>query len=141
MSPRLNAGDVVVRIGAEQRVEAHPPPANVHAPLVEGSSTRCDAGRDPAVDGEVGRAVAAYRTRSMLTRRQFVEALGASGAAIGLSGVAAAQAPQAPPGPPSTVTKPPRDFGPGAPPTTYFTDPDVLTVDPLFDGTLRRTPR
>jgi len=69
----------------------------------------------------------------MLTRRRFVEALGAAGAAVGLSSIAAAQTPQAPPGPPSTVTTPPRDFGPNAPPTTYFTDPDVVTVDPLFN--------
>ncbi|MDP4002582.1 SMP-30/gluconolactonase/LRE family protein [Methylobacterium sp. NEAU K] len=34
--------------------------------------------------------------------------------------------------PPSTVTKPPRDFRPGAAPTTYFTDPDVISVDPAF---------
>ena len=34
--------------------------------------------------------------------------------------------------PPSTITSPPRDFGPNAPPTVYFTDPDVLTVDPSF---------
>src|SRR2546428_1073234 len=39
---------------------------------------------------------------------------------------------QTPPGPPSTVTVPPRDFGPNAPPTTYFTDPDIITVDPRF---------
>ncbi len=38
------------------------------------------------------------------------------------------------PGPPSTVTVPPRDFGPGAAPTTYFTDPDILVVDPAFSG-------
>jgi gluconolactonase len=36
--------------------------------------------------------------------------------------------------PPSTVTTPPRDFGPGGAPTTYFTDPDILSVDPMFDG-------
>ncbi len=36
------------------------------------------------------------------------------------------------PRPPSTVTIPPRDFGPDAPPTTYFNDPDVLVVDPAF---------
>lgn len=36
------------------------------------------------------------------------------------------------PEPPSTVTDPPRDFRPGAAPTTYFTDPDVITVDPAF---------
>ena len=38
------------------------------------------------------------------------------------------------PGPPSTVTTPPRDFGPGAAPTTYFTDPDILVVDPAFNN-------
>jgi gluconolactonase len=41
---------------------------------------------------------------------------------------------QRPAGPPSTVTIPPRDFGPGAAPTTYFTDPDILVVDPAFSG-------
>jgi gluconolactonase len=30
------------------------------------------------------------------------------------------------------ISNPPRDFGPNAPPTTYFTDPDVIAVDPLF---------
>ena len=38
------------------------------------------------------------------------------------------------PAPPSTVTNPPRDFRPGAAPTTYFTDPDVLAVDPAFEA-------
>jgi gluconolactonase len=38
------------------------------------------------------------------------------------------------PSPPSTVTQPPRDFGPNGAPTTYFTDPDVLTLDPAFDA-------
>ena len=32
------------------------------------------------------------------------------------------------------MTTPPRDFGPGGAPTTYFTDPDVLTIDPMFNG-------
>jgi len=31
------------------------------------------------------------------------------------------------------VTTPPRDFGRGAQPTTYV-DPDVITVDPAFNG-------
>ncbi|MEO8306007.1 MAG: SMP-30/gluconolactonase/LRE family protein [Betaproteobacteria bacterium] len=35
--------------------------------------------------------------------------------------------------PPSTITQPPRDFGPGGPPVTY-PDPDVLTIDPAFDS-------
>jgi len=72
----------------------------------------------------------------MLTRRQFVEAIGAAaGAAAVTPRASAAQTPaQTPQGPPSTVTTPPRDFGPTAPPTTYFTDPDVIAVDPVFDG-------
>src|SRR2546426_8572669 len=34
---------------------------------------------------------------------------------------------------PSTVTRPPRDYTPSAPPVTYV-DPDVITVDPVFNG-------
>ena len=76
----------------------------------------------------------------MLTRRQFVEAIGAAAGVTAVTPrVSAAQtpprtSPQTPQGPPSTVTTPPRDFGPSAPPTTYFTDPDVIAVDPAFDG-------
>jgi gluconolactonase len=73
----------------------------------------------------------------MLTRRKFVEAIGAAGALVGMQRLAAAQtspAPQAPPAPPSTVTIPPRDFGPNAPPTTYFTDPDIVAVDRSFNN-------
>jgi len=45
-----------------------------------------------------------------------------------------AQTPQTGPvRPPSTITTPPRDFGPNAPPTTY-SDPDVVIVDPLFSS-------
>ena len=35
--------------------------------------------------------------------------------------------------PPSTVTSPPRNFGPNGAPTTYFWDPDVIAVDPIFN--------
>ncbi len=28
---------------------------------------------------------------------------------------------------------PPRDFGPGGAPTTYFWDPDIIAVDPSFE--------
>src|SRR4026209_69105 len=43
---------------------------------------------------------------------------------------------QAPPsqGAPTVVSNPPRDFGPNGAPTTYFTDPDILVVDPAFGG-------
>ena len=36
--------------------------------------------------------------------------------------------------PPTTVTSPPRDFGPDGAPNVYFWDPDVLAVDPSFNG-------
>ena len=45
---------------------------------------------------------------------------------------ALAQSTQTAATPPSTVTNPPRDFGPGAPPVTY-PDSDILTIDPLFN--------
>ena len=67
----------------------------------------------------------------MLSRRQAVKALGLLGGALATGRAGAAQTAQAPA---STVTVPPRDFGPNAPPTTYFTDPDVLVVDPAFAG-------
>ncbi|WP_267355363.1 MULTISPECIES: SMP-30/gluconolactonase/LRE family protein [unclassified Methylobacterium] len=58
------------------------------------------------------------------SRRSVLAGLGL---ALGSASLAAAE-----PVPPSTVTNPPRDFRPHAAPTTYFTDPDVLTVDPSF---------
>ena len=71
----------------------------------------------------------------MLSRRQAVKAavktIALLGGALAAERRGSAQTPQAPP---STITNPPRDFGPNAPPTTYFTDPDVLVVDPLFGG-------
>jgi gluconolactonase len=77
---------------------------------------------------------------STLSRRTLIRAMGA------LAGVAAAtplvstaqQTPASGPvAPPTTVTNPPRDFAPGGPPTTYFTDPDILTIDPLFNGLIQ----
>ena len=64
-----------------------------------------------------------------LSRRTVIGALGA-GIAVAGSGASLAQ----PVAPPTTITNPPRDFGRRGAPTTYFTDPDVLTVDPAFDG-------
>src|SRR5438552_2641483 len=70
-----------------------------------------------------------------VSRRSIIKAMGAGAgvAAIG-SRVALAQAPTGPVAPPSTVTSPPRDFSRNGAPPTYFTDPDVISVDPLFDG-------
>jgi gluconolactonase len=66
-----------------------------------------------------------------MSRRTLIAAIavGAGTAAAG-SRKATAQAERA--APPSTVTSPPRDFGPSGAPTTYFWDPDIIAVDPLF---------
>ncbi len=64
-----------------------------------------------------------------LSRRTLVAALAVTG-----TGALAQPRPAAPP---TTITTPPRDFGPEGAPTTYFTDPDVLSVDPAFDGLIQ----
>ena len=64
------------------------------------------------------------------SRRVLIQTMGAAGAAVlapsWLAGQTAAE-------PPSTVSTPPRDFGADAPPVTY-PDPDLVTVDPAFNG-------
>jgi gluconolactonase len=75
---------------------------------------------EPTVDG---RAMGLGPGRSELTRRELLATLG--GALAAGASVAAQQ------NPPSVVSNPPRDFGPDAT-TTYFNDPDVLTIDPAF---------
>jgi len=54
----LNAGMIAVRDDGGERIESHPPAANVHVPLVEDFLDAVRAARAPAVDGETGRAVA-----------------------------------------------------------------------------------
>ena len=72
-------------------------------------------------------------SRYVLSRRQLIATMAAGiGAMVVGSRSAMAQAKSM--APPSTVTTPPRDFGPNGAPTTYFTDPDVLTIDPSFDN-------
>jgi gluconolactonase len=68
-----------------------------------------------------------------LSRRTLVGAAGVAAATFA-AGKAFAQATPPPVGPPSTITQPPRDFSRNGAPTTYFTDPDVLSVDPSFDA-------
>jgi gluconolactonase len=70
-----------------------------------------------------------------LTRRTLIKAMGigAGAAALGARAVLAQQE-TGPAAPLTTITSPPRDFGPGAPPSTYFWDPDVIAVDPAFNG-------
>ena len=73
---------------------------------------------------ESGRAVG-----RALSRRTLVGAITAGAAVAGARSVMA----QAEKGtPPSVVTSPPRDFGPHGAPSTYFWDPDVVIVDPVF---------
>jgi predicted dehydrogenase len=57
--PNLNAGEIRIVTGERERVEAHPPAANVHQPLIEDFVDAVAAHRQPAVDGAVGRRVAA----------------------------------------------------------------------------------
>lgn len=64
-------------------------------------------------------------------RRGFLARLGAGAVALGSGRVMGQTEPGAPP---STITNPPRDFSPNGAPTTYFWDPDVLAVDPSFNG-------
>jgi predicted dehydrogenase len=57
----LNRGEIVVRAGGAERTESHPPAANVHKPLIDDFVEAVRSGRAPAVDGHVGRAVAAVQ--------------------------------------------------------------------------------
>jgi predicted dehydrogenase len=54
----LNAGRMRIRAGDRERVESHPPGANVHLPLVDDFVEAVLTGREPAVTGGMGRAVA-----------------------------------------------------------------------------------
>ena len=70
------------------------------------------------------------------TRRGMLKVVAASAVmapAIVRAQTPPAQAP-APAAPATTITNPPRDFSPRGAPTTYFRDPDVLTIDPAFNG-------
>ena len=69
------------------------------------------------------------------SRRTLIKAIGVGAGALAVGGRAAlTQEVNGPVSPPSTVTDPPRDFGPEGAPTTYFWDPDVIAVDPSFRG-------
>ena len=68
-----------------------------------------------------------------ISRRRLLKQIGAAAGLAVAPRLVAAQAPTAVKrDPPSTVTTPPRDFGPDAPPVTY-PDPDVLAIDPMFN--------
>ena len=71
-----------------------------------------------------------------MSRRVMLRSVGAAvGVAVLAPRLAGAQTPPSGPvAPPSTITSRPADFGPNGAPTTYFSDPDVLAVDPSFNG-------
>jgi predicted dehydrogenase len=56
--PVLNEGRMRVLSGAGERIEKHPPAANIHQPLIEDFARAILERRDPVVTGELGRDVA-----------------------------------------------------------------------------------
>ena len=74
--------------------------------------------------------LAAGSGRTTLSRRAVMGGLAAS--AVAADALAQGATPRAEPL--TTVTRPARDFSPRGAPTTYFSDPDILSVDPAFDG-------
>jgi len=69
-----------------------------------------------------------------LSRRTLVKALGVGAGVAAIGGRAALAQGQGPVAPLSVITTPQREFGPNATLSTYFWDPDVLAVDPAFNG-------
>jgi UDP-N-acetyl-2-amino-2-deoxyglucuronate dehydrogenase len=59
--PALNSGNMIVNVGGIEHAESHPPAPNLHLPLVEDFVESVRTARAPAVDGHVGRAVAAIQ--------------------------------------------------------------------------------
>jgi len=54
----LNSGTMSIKRGVDERVESHPPAPNVHQPLIEDFAEAVLTGREPQVNGEMGRMVA-----------------------------------------------------------------------------------
>jgi predicted dehydrogenase len=54
----LNKGDLRVRVGGRDRLEAHPPAMNLHRPLIEDFVDAVLTSREPRVNGDLGRTVA-----------------------------------------------------------------------------------
>ena len=87
-----------------------------------------------------GSAARRSEGKSALDRRRFLARAGAAGVGAGALAIGARAAlaqEMGPVAPPSTVTSPPRDFGPEGAPTTYFWDPDVIAVEPVFNSLMQ----
>jgi predicted dehydrogenase len=54
----LNKEQIRIRTGDGERIEAHPPAANIHQPLIENFAEAVLHDREPRVNGETGRMVA-----------------------------------------------------------------------------------
>jgi gluconolactonase len=67
-----------------------------------------------------------------ITRRSLLATV--AGALVARRSMSAQSRPIPPVSAPTVISNPPRDFGPDAAPTTYFNDPDVLTIDPAFNA-------
>ena len=61
--PALNGGTLHIRRGDEELTESHPPAANIHVPLIEDFTDAVRMGREPIVNGEIGREVAQLEER------------------------------------------------------------------------------
>ena len=61
--PALNGGTLHIRRGDEAVTESHPPAANIHLPLIEDFADAVLMGREPIVNGEIGREVADLEER------------------------------------------------------------------------------
>jgi predicted dehydrogenase len=57
-TPSLNRGEIRIVTAAGERIEPHPPHANLHRPLIEDFTRAALDGREPEIGGDVGRAVA-----------------------------------------------------------------------------------
>ncbi len=67
-----------------------------------------------------------------ITRRSLLATV--AGAVVARRSMSAQSRQNPPASAPTVISNPPRDFGPDAAPTTYFNDPDVLTIDRAFDA-------
>ena len=66
--PVLNEGNLRLVTKQGERSESHPPAANLHAPLIEDFTTAVLTDREPAVSGEIGRAVAMIEEKIYMGR-------------------------------------------------------------------------
>ena len=61
--PVLNGGTLRIRRGDDEVMESHPPATNIHLPLIEDFADAVLVGREPVVNGEIGRLVAELEER------------------------------------------------------------------------------